>query len=204
YPSRDTRIALFKDLVIAFGNPFLHNPDPARQYLASDSEPARLRVDDRFGSFQIPQNPRGFFDGNDVNHDGAREVSESPTAPTDVLLAALGSRQTIAPGSTGTLVGDRTLADLDGDGVYDVGDGLVVNASEPFDDANGNGVFDPGETFSDVGLDGVAGTGDFGEGNGMFDVDPDRAHWLAADPESTLCGQAPAQRTPAAIQLHGV
>ena len=34
------------------------------------------------------------------------------------------------------------------------------------EDANGNGVPDPGE---DVGLDGIPGTGDFGEGNGVLD-----------------------------------
>ncbi|HSQ01316.1 MAG TPA: alpha/beta hydrolase-fold protein, partial [Candidatus Dormibacteraeota bacterium] len=40
YPGRDVRITMFQDLSIAFGNPFLHHPDPSRQYLASDSEPA--------------------------------------------------------------------------------------------------------------------------------------------------------------------
>ena len=41
--------------------------------------------------------------------------------------------------------------------------GLPVVLTE---DANGNGVPDPGE---DTGLDGVPGTGDFGEGNGVLD-----------------------------------
>ena len=63
-----------------------------------------------------------------------------------------------------------------------------MNYSEPFVDSNDNGVYEPalGETFQDVGLDGVAGTGDFGEGNGQFDYDPDRAHVLAEDPTSRL------------------
>src|SRR5262249_30323469 len=42
YPDRDTRIVMLQDLVLAFGNPFLHHPDPNRQYLALDSEPARI------------------------------------------------------------------------------------------------------------------------------------------------------------------
>ena len=50
YPGRDTRLSMNKDLVIAFGNPVLHHPDPSRQYLAMDSEPARLLVDDAFES----------------------------------------------------------------------------------------------------------------------------------------------------------
>src|SRR5438876_3255670 len=84
------------------------------------------------------------------------------------------------------------LADLNGDGVYDVGDGIVVNYSEPFTDTNGNLVFEPdlGETFSDDGLDGVPGTGDFGEGDGHFDYDPDRANWLAEDPLGRLAARA--------------
>ena len=42
-------------------------------------------------------------------------------------------------------------------------DGIPIVLSE---DADGDGVPDPGE---DTGLDGVAGTGDFGEGNGILD-----------------------------------
>lgn len=36
----------------------------------------------------------------------------------------------------------------------------------------GNYRFDSGEIFEDFGLDGVAGTGDYGEGNGKFDLNP--------------------------------
>lgn len=192
YPGRDTRLSMVKDLFIAFGNPFLHHPDPSRQYLAIDSEPAQLLRDDLYGSFMQPPNPRGFLDGGDANHDGVRQTSEVPSEPVDVLLLAGGSLTTIAPGATGIDVGGRMLTDLNGDGVYDVGDGIVVNFSEPFTDTNGNFVFEPdlGETFNDVGLDGVAGTGDFGEGNGRFDYDPDRANWLAEDPLSRLEGRS--------------
>lgn len=188
YPGRDTRLSMIKDLVIAFGNPFLHHPDAPRQYLAMDSEPAHLLRDDAFGSFTLPANPRGFLDGGDANQDGLRQTSETPTSSVDVLLLAGGSLPRIASGATGVDVGGRMLADLNGDGVYDVGDGVVVNLSEPFTDTNGNLVFEPdlGETFSDFGLDGVLGTGDFGEGNGRFDYDPDRANWLAEDPLTRL------------------
>jgi len=188
YPGRDTRLSMIKDLVIAFGNPFLHHADPSRQYLAMDSEPAHLLRDDVFGTFTLPANPRGFLDGGDANQDGLRQITETPVAPVDVLLLAGGSLPRIASGAAGIDVGGRMLADLNGDGVYDVGDGIVVNLSEPFTDTNGNLVFEPelGETFSDVGLDGVAGTGDYGEGNGKFDYDPDRANWLAEDPLTRL------------------
>jgi enterochelin esterase-like enzyme len=188
YPDRDSRITQFQDLVIAFGNPFLHNPDPAQLYLASDSEPASLHRDDQFDEFTVVGDPRGFLDGGDRNANGVRETSEAPTLPIDVLLVAGGSAPALAGGVAGQLVGNRELVDLNGDGIYDVGDGLVVNTSEPFVDGNDNGIYEPGlgETFQDLGLDGVAGTGDFGEGNGVFDYDPDRANFLAEDPTSRL------------------
>lgn len=184
YPGRDLRLSMIKDLVIAFGNPFLHHPDTTREYLAMDSEPAHLLRDDAFGAFLLPTNPRGFLDGGDANTDGLRQTNEPANTAADVLLLAGGSLPHIASGAAGVDVGGRMLADLNADGIYDVGDGIVVNLSEPFTDTNNNLVFEPerGETFSDVGLDGVAGSGDFGEGNGQFDYDPDRANWLAEDP----------------------
>ena len=186
YPGRDTRLSMIKDLVIAFGNPFLHHRDPSRQYLAMDSEPAQILRDDVFGTFTLPANPRGFLDGGDANQDGVRQTNEAATQPVDVLLVAGGSLPQIASGAIGMDVGGRMLANLNGDDTYDVGDGIVVNLSEPFVDTNGNGVFDAGEPFSDFGLDGVAGTGDYGENNGRFDYDPDRANWLAEDPLTRL------------------
>lgn len=194
YPDRDSRISQTQDLVIAFGNPFLHHADPARQYLASDSQPATLLRDDQFGTFTLVADPRGFLDGGDTNEDGLRQTDEVPILPVDVLLLAGGSLPVVAPGVTGQLIGNRQLADLNGDGVFDVGDGLVVNYSEPFTDSNDNAIYEPaaGETFQDVGLDGVPGTGDFGEGNGQFDYDPDHAHYLAEDPTSRLAARAAA------------
>ncbi len=193
YPDRDSRASMVQDLVIALGNPYLHNPDPDHLYLASDSEPAHIMQDDQFGAFTTLADPRGFLNGGDTNQDGLRQVDEAPTTPVDVLLMAGGTLERIA-GVHGTLVGGRETVDLNGDGVYDVGDGIVVNLSEPFTDGNGNHVFEPslGETFTDAGLDGVPGTGDFGEGNGQFDYDPDRATFIAQDPLTRLNGRSAA------------
>ncbi len=192
YPDRDSRVNQTEDLVIAFGNPFLHHPDPARLYLAVDSQPAALLRDDQFDNFTLPTDPRGFLDGGDTNEDGLRQTGETPTEAVDVLLLARGSAPTLSGGVAGQLIGDRELVDLNGDGVYDVGDGIVVDYSEPFTDPNDNAVFEPalGETFEDVGLDGVPDTGDLGEGNGQFDYDPDRANWIAEDPTSRLAARS--------------
>ncbi|RMG10840.1 MAG: hypothetical protein D6729_18905, partial [Deltaproteobacteria bacterium] len=48
----------------------------------------------------------------------------------------------------------------------------------------GNWRWDEGEPFDDFGLDGVAGTGDYGEGNGTFDRSPNYDYFLAHDPRS--------------------
>jgi len=183
YPGRDQQIALLRDLFIAFGNPFLHHPDPARAFLAADSEPARIARDDQYDTFVAPADPRGFLDGGDANEDGVRQVGEEPVLPVDVLLLAGGTLGAIAGVEPTAIVGGRALADLDGDGIYDVGDGIVVNASEPGSAAG----------FEDVGLDGVAGTGDFGEGNGVFDDDPDVASWRAEDPTARLAATPPGE-----------
>ena len=66
--------------------------------------------------------------------------------------------------------------DLNGDGVYNFGEPFsddngngVWDDLEPFNDLNENGVWDMGEEFYDWGLDGINSTGDFGEGNGIWD-----------------------------------
>jgi len=49
------------------------------------------------------------------------------------------------------------------------GDGDSLDVIFEFIDSNNNGVWDPAEEFSDFGLDGIADTGDEGEGNGVWD-----------------------------------
>ncbi len=184
YPERGTRLEFFHDLFLAFGNPTLHHRDPARAYLATDSEPALLRVDDQWGPFTSAAD---FSDGGDVNEDGLRQTNEPPGEAVQVLLVVPGSLQSKF-GVAGTVLGGRALADTNADGVYDLGDGIVVNMHEPFSDTNGNRVFEPllGETYQDFGLDGVAGSSDRGEGNSTFDRDPDIDRWLAEDPRTRL------------------
>lgn len=182
YPSRDDRITFTRDLVLAFGNPTLHHDDPSLAYRATDSEPAAIGLDDVWGAFGAPSD---FLDGGDADEDGLRQVGEVPDEPADPLLVAGGTLASVF-GETGSEIGGRALADTDGDMIYDLGDGIVVNMNEPFDDANANGVWDPGESWDDLGLDGVAATNDFGEGNDVFDEDPDIARWLAEDPRTRI------------------
>jgi S-formylglutathione hydrolase FrmB len=74
--------------------------------------------------------------------------------------------------------------DSNGDGRRNLGEPVLRQFHEPFTDSNGNGIYDPGEPFSDIGLDGVAGTGDLGENNGVFTYNPNHNNFLAEDPLS--------------------
>jgi len=200
YPDRGTRITFTKDLVLAFGNPLLHHdPLAANVYLASTSQPALIRRDDQWGltgQFQLPPDPPGFSDGGDDDEDGLRQTSElTGDENAHPLLVAAGSLESVLGVTTGIVdVEGRSLADTDSDGIFDVGDGIVVNTWEPFTDTNGNGMWDPGEPFSNFGLDGINGTGDFGEGTpAEWDWDPDIDNWLAEDPLTRIMGMSNAQ-----------
>jgi hypothetical protein len=156
YPGRDTRVKMLQDLSISFGNPVFFNP--ASTYFPPGITDANAR---------IPTALLNFIDGA-ANPDGRLPVItyEDP-APGDwveVLLAV----------------------DLNGNRIRNLGEPVLRQFHEPFSDINGNGIFDPGEPFFDTGLDGVFGTNDFGEGNGIFNYNPHRENFLAEDPLTHL------------------
>ncbi len=154
YPDRETLIHMFKDLVISFGNPAYYNP-------LSTYYPPRINSENA----AVPTTLLNFFD-RELNPDGNLPVItfEDPV-PGDwieVLLAL----------------------DQNGNKKRDMGEPVIRQFHEPFTDTNGNGMFDPGEPFLDVGLDGVPDTGDFGEGDGLFTYSPYRENFMAEDPLS--------------------
>ena len=67
----------------------------------------------------------------------------------------------------------------------------------------GNFRWDPGEPFQDVGLDGVAGTGDYGEGDGQYTIAPGLQNWFAGDLRSKLLQFTPAQLTSLDLYMEG-
>lgn len=152
YPNRGTLINMLKDLTISFGNPVYYNP--LSTYYPPGITAANARV---------PTTLLNFKDG-ELNPDGSLAVItyEDP-APGDwveVLLAL----------------------DSDGNGKRGLREPILKQFHEPFTDTNGNGMFDPGESFWDTGLDGVSGSGDFGEGDGKFTDNPNHDYFLAEDP----------------------
>ncbi len=74
--------------------------------------------------------------------------------------------------------------DSNENGKRDLGEPILRQFHEPFDDANGNGMHDSVETYHDWGLDGVQGTGDYGENNGAFTYNPNHDNYFAQDPLS--------------------
>lgn len=152
YPNRGTLINMLKDLAISFGNPVYYNP-------LSTYYPPGIHA----GNARIPTTLLNFKDGT-LNPDGTLPVItyEDP-APGDwveVLLAL----------------------DHDGNGKRKPGEPVLRQFREPFTDTNGNGMFDPGEPFLDAGLDGVPGSGDHGEDDGIFTENPNHDHFFTEDP----------------------
>jgi len=72
--------------------------------------------------------------------------------------------------------------DSNRNGMRNFGEPVLRQFQEPFVDANGNGMFDLGETYYNWGLDGVSGTGDYGEGDGKFTYNPNHDNFFAEDP----------------------
>jgi hypothetical protein len=66
-----------------------------------------------------------------------------------------------------------------------------------------NWVYDVGEPFEDYGLDGVPNTGDYGEGNGVYDESPNRLNFLKQDPRTNYRKLTPAQKAALDIYVDG-
>ena len=155
YPSRHTLIDMLKDLTISFGNPVYYNPLSTYYPPGITAENAR-----------IPTTLYGFID--DLNPTGSLPVityeDDDPGDWVEVLLAL----------------------DSNGDGRRNFGEPILRQFHEPFTDQNGNQMYDPlpppGEPFSNFGLDGVEGTGDYGEVGTGFTYNPNRNNFLAEDP----------------------
>jgi hypothetical protein len=158
YPNRDTLINMLQDLSISFGNPAYYNP-------LSTYYPPGITAEDA----RVPTVLLNFRDA-ELNPDGSLPVItyEDP-APGDwveVLLAL----------------------DSNGNDKRDLGEPILKQFHEPFTDTNENGLYDPGEPYADTGLDGVPGTGDFGEDDRAFTYNPNHDNYFAEDPLSRAYG----------------
>jgi len=160
-PSHLERIAAYRDLIAAYGNPFYVNE--ASQYYPPGVDAGDFTVGQSASVAPLysPANPTLAFPSVTV-YDESGE-------PLDFVLAH----------------------DLNENGVRDPGEPLILQLQEPFTDADTDGRYTEGEAFDDLGLDGVAGTGDTGEGNGRFDRNPRAQQWLDRDPLTLLAAMEP-------------
>lgn len=152
YPNRDTLIDMLQDLTISFGNPVYFNSDST--YYPPRINPGNARESTLLDNFKDgTYNPNG-------NLPVMTYEDPAPGDWVEVLLALDGNQN----------------------GKRDKGEPIVTQFHEMFIDQNGNGMFDPNETFFDTGLDGVEGTGDYGEGDGQFTDNPRHENFMAQDP----------------------
>lgn len=231
---RNGLIEVIHDLVAAFGNSLTY--DEAQAYLPEGVPdawrvPPGLTPEER--AAQQAQRC-----ANPIRLQGVFNAEYNPTGSYDVITycdGRGGPKETAGifdpdDAEARSRVVEFALAvDIDGDGVRDYGEPLVVNNRERWRDVGDDGVasvdedgydaetnpdpagddFDPGtnaegternlrrddgEDYDDFGLDGVDQTGDFGEGNGTYDISPtlqrmfDRgpAKYFADMPESQV------------------
>lgn len=251
---RDGYLDLFEDLALALGNPLTWNPDTPflppgveaadfdRQAICDD--PVVLE-----GVYNAEYNPEGrypvitFCDGEEpvLRCSGSGRLvdpcEEDPAASCDGEGAVETVRSGLAfeerAGAYDRCWDHRRpvrfalAVDINGNGLRDHGEPILVNARERFFDVGrdgcpnawedgrggcleapteqtgdpngddfdwrtrpfgteGNGRWDPGEPWLDFGLDGVDGTGDFGERDGLYTESPGRARYRELHPASLL------------------
>jgi hypothetical protein len=219
-----------RDLARALSNPALYNPmdpyappgvdaaflaQPAAQRCAT---PRRLT-----NFFDREFNPDGmkrvitFCDGGDGPELGLAvfDPSKPQTDPAEILLAVdLNNNDKRDSGEPVITNAYEPFSDLGSDGkasTDEPGYDPVTNRDPSRDDyhylrnpmgSEGNGNFEAGEPYDDMGLDGVAGTCqaptagcyDFGEGNGTWDISPNVARWYESDVMKRMEALTEAQR----------
>jgi hypothetical protein len=225
-----------RDLSRALSNPAIFNPAnayaPPGVDFATFAQPSATQCatpvvlhdfyDSRF-------NPDGskpvieYCDGGDGQTLGLGvfDPSQAQTDPPQVLLAVdLDGNNVRDSGEPVISQGYEPWSDVGSDGLADAdepGYDPVTNPDPDHDDyhylrnplgTEGNGNYDQGEPFEDVGLDGVAGTCqagdtppvgvsgcyDYGEGNGKWDLSPNVQRWYGSDYNLLLATLTPDQR----------
>ncbi len=175
---RDWMRLAFQDIVFAYGNPFYANPDspylPPGVPLDLHERPDRERCHPApvIKNFKHKEyNPTGEYDVIVACDTSTTTGTFDPNDPADESFEIL------------------LAVDYNGNGVRDYAEPVLLMSHERFQDIGvrpgddydpferptgtaGNWLYDEGEPFEDTGLDGVPDTGDYGEGNGVFDYSP--------------------------------
>lgn len=233
---RDLYMKGVRDMARAFGNPALYNPahpyappgiDPSFLDLPAAercANPIRLeRFYDREFNPEATYRVITFCDGGDSQAlgFGVFDPAIPQLDPVEIALAVdLNDNGVRDPGEPVITNAYEPFRDVGTDGLASVdepGYHPVTNPDPAGDDyhylrnplgTEGNGDYDPGEPYEDVGLDGVAGTCqigmgaecyDFGEGNGRWDLSPNVQRWYDSDVGVRFAALTEAQRAHVAM-----
>ncbi|MBI2377365.1 MAG: hypothetical protein HYV07_25410 [Deltaproteobacteria bacterium] len=181
-----------QDLSLAFGNPFSYNPEspywppgvPMDYRSMSDEEACQTPTVIK-GLRHKEYNPTGEYDvipfcDTDTNG-GDFDPRRPAEVPSEILLS-------VDYNSNGRRDYAEPILNFSNERFEDVGEG----PSDVYDwQTNPKGKamnwrYDEGEPYEDLGLDGVEGTGDFGEGNGRFDYNPNIGNIFAQNPRTMI------------------
>lgn len=182
----------FQDITLAFGNALYYNPE-SPYYPPGVPMDFRSRPDDQrcatphkiAGLKHKEYNPDGTYDTiafcDTRTNSGEFDPSNPSQQAFEMLLAV----------------------DYNGNGVRDAAEPIITFVSERYQDVgmDPNDVFDyatnpagrgknwkwdEGEPYEDNGLDGVPSSGDFGEGNGKFDWNPNIQNYFELNPRQMI------------------
>lgn len=182
----------FQDISLAFGNALYHNP-------ASPYFPPGVPNDFR-------RRPDAERCANPVVIRGLKHKEYNPDGTHDVIAFCDTNTNTgnFDPAKPADIAFEMLLAvDYNKNGRRDYAEPVLVMAHERYEDVGrgpndrydphtnplgqaGNWIHDEGEPYEDTGLDGVPGTGDFGEGNGRFDLSPNAQRYMDVNPRGLL------------------
>lgn len=185
----------FQDIALAFGNPVLYNEE-SPYFPPGVPNDFRMRADEDRCANPVTIDGRK---NKEFNPDGAYPViafCDTDTNQGEFLQERPAQRAT-----------EILLAvDYNRNGIRDYAEPILVESHERFEDVGlaagdrydwdtnpdgkaDNWLYDEGEPYEDTGLDGVAGTGDFGEGNGKFDYNPNVLNYHAQNPRELLASK---------------
>lgn len=182
----------FQDITLAFGNAFYYNPESPylppgipRDYL-DRTDADRCANPPVIKNFLHKEyNPEGLYDVIVVCDTSTNEGDFNPSRPAEQSFEML------------------LAVDFNGNGRRDYAEPILQTFSERWQDVGrdpsdvydwesnpkgsaGNWLYDEGEPFDDFGLDGLPNTGDYGEGNGKFDYNPNILNYFEQNPRFLL------------------
>lgn len=189
---RDKLRESFQDISLAFGNALFYNEE-------SPYYPPGLPMDYRsWSDAEKCDTPYviGKMKHKEYNPDGEYDVIAFCDTRTNS-----GDFNEARPSEIAMEIG--LAVDYNGNGIRDFAEPVITMMHERFEDTGstpndtydwdtnplgtaGNWSWDEGEPFEDTGLDGVPNTGDYGEGNGKFDMNPRSDNYFAQGPRSNI------------------